>query len=140
MAEILKTMTVQQAAPLWDDARSVRLQRWAESFEVPLHEFHYGHIATYEEERLGEKVSYPVVWAEIGALRALLRHVGLGEEIESHYTTPLERVKLTEEELSGLSPRARAYIEYLEGKISNLSRESDKMKGTLQKINWGRKR
>lgn len=81
-----------------------------------------------------------MVWAEVCALRALLKHVGLGEEIESHYMTPLDRVKLAAEELEALTPRVRAYIEYLEGEISQLSNESDKMKGTLRKINWGRKR
>jgi hypothetical protein len=140
MEQIRRTITVQEAAPLWDDPRSVHLKRWGETFDVPLDEFLYGHIATYERERLAENVSYPVVWAEVKALRALLQHVGLGEEIESHYTTPFERVKLTAEERAGLTPRVRAYIEYLEGEISQLSHESDKIKGTLRKINWGRKR
>jgi hypothetical protein len=133
-------MTVQEAALLWDDPRSVHLKRWGETFEVPLDEFHYGHIVTYEQERLGEKVSYRVVWTEVCALRALLKHVGLGEEIERHYMTPLDRVKLTANELEDVTPRVRAYIEYLEGEISKLSHESEKMKGTLRKINWGRKR
>jgi hypothetical protein len=137
---ILGTMTVQEAAPLWDDPRSVHLKRWAETFDVRLYEFHSGHIATYEKERLSEKVSYAVVCTEVYALRALLEHVGLGEEIESRYTTPLEKVKLTADEIQGLPPRARAYIEYLEQEVSGLSASEEKMKGTLRKINWGRKR
>jgi hypothetical protein len=72
-------MTVQEAAPLWDDPRSVHLKRWGETFGIRLDEFHYGHIVTYEQERLGEKVSYPVVWTEVCALRALLMNVGLGQ-------------------------------------------------------------
>jgi hypothetical protein len=140
MAEVLKTMIVREAAPLWDDPRSVHLKRWGETFTIRLDEFHYGHIATYEQERLAENVSYPNVWTEVKALRALLQHVGLGEEIESHYMTPFDWVKLTAEEREGLTPRIRAYIEYLEGEISGLSHQSDKMKGTLRKINWGRKR
>jgi hypothetical protein len=140
MAELLKTMTLQEAAALWDDPRSVHLKRWGETSAIRLDEFHYGHIATYEQQHLREKVSYSVVWTEVCALRALLKHVGLGEEIESHYMTPLDRVRLTAEELKGLTPRTRAYIEYLEGEISKLSHESDKMKGTIRKINWGRKR
>lgn len=138
--KILATMTVHEAAPLWDDPRGVHLKRWGEKFTVNLNEFHYGHIVTYEQERLAEKVSYPEVWTEVKALRALLQHVGLGQEIESHYTNPAEKVRLTAEERDGLNPRVRAYIEYLEGEISQLSHESDKMKGTLRKINWGRKR
>jgi hypothetical protein len=137
---ILNNMTVQEAAPLWDDPRSVHLKRWGETFTIPLDEFHYGHIATYEQERLAERVSYPMVWTEVKALRALLKHVGLGEEIESHYTTPLDKVKLTADEMRDLSPRARAYIEYLERQISMLNAESDKTIATLRKINWSRKR
>jgi hypothetical protein len=137
---ILGTMTVLEAALLWDDQRSVHLKRWGETFGISLDEFHYGHIATYEQERLAENVSYPTVWTEVKALRALLQHVGLGEEIESHYLTPLAKVKLAEEEMRGLSPRARAYIEFLEGQISMLNAESETMKGTLRKINRGRKR
>jgi hypothetical protein len=140
MPQILKTMTVREAAPLWDDPSSVHLKRWGETFPIRLDEFDSGHITKYERERLGEKVSYPVIWTEVKALRALLQHVGLGEEIELHYTTPLDRVKLTAEERDGLTSRVRAYVEYLEGEISQLSHESDKMKGTLRKINWGRRR
>jgi Trp operon repressor len=118
----------------------VHLKRWGETFGIRLDQFHYGHIATYEQERLAENVSYPMVWTEVKALRALLQHVALGEEIESHYMTPLDRVRLTAEERAGLAPRVRAYLEYLEGEISQLSHESDKMKGTLRKINSGRRR
>jgi hypothetical protein len=138
--KILGTMTVQEAETLWDDPRNVHLKRWGETFCTRLDEFQYGHIATYEKERLAEKVSYPMVWTEVKALRALLQHVGLGEEIESHYTTPLEKVKLTADEIQGLPPRARAYIEYLEQEVSGLSASEEKMKGTLRKINWGRRR
>jgi hypothetical protein len=140
MAEILKSMTVQQAALLWDDPRSVHLERWGEKFPIRLDEFHYSHIATYEQEGLGGKVTYSVVWTEVCAFRALLKHVGLGEAIESHYMTPQEKVKLTAEERADLAPRVRAYIEHLKGEISQLSHEGDKTKATLRKINWGRKR
>jgi hypothetical protein len=54
--------------------------------------------------------------------------------------TPLDKVKLTAEEMRDLSPRVRAYVEYLEREVPVLNAESDKMKGTLRKINWGRKR
>jgi len=68
-------MTVQEAAPLWDDPRSVDLKRWGETFAVRLDEFHYGHVAKYERERLSERASYPEVWTEVKALRALLQYV-----------------------------------------------------------------
>jgi hypothetical protein len=111
VAKILKTMTVDEAVPLWDDPRIVQLKRCGETFGIKLEEFHYGHIATYEQERLAENVSYPMVWTEVKALRALLLHVGLGEEIESHYMIPFDRVKLTAEERESLAPRVRAYID-----------------------------
>ena len=113
-------MTVREAAPLWDDPRSVLLQAWSEGFDVTLEEFRHGHIITYEKERLAH-VPYAKIWPEVSALRALLRHVGVGEEIESHYSTPLDRVKLTAEERIGLAPRIKAYIEYLEQEISGLN-------------------
>lgn len=138
--KIFGTMTVQEAVPLWDDPRSVHLKRWGETFGIRLDEFHYGHISTYEQERLAEKISYRVVWTEVCALRALLQHAGLGEEIESHYTTPLQRAKLPEEEMNGLPPRARAYIEYLEQEVYSLNSANERTKSTLRKINWGRKR
>jgi hypothetical protein len=138
--QILATMTVREAAPLWDDPRHVHLEKWAERFGIRLDEFHSGHIVTYERERLDDKVTYSEVWTEVCALRALLKHVGLGEEIESHYLTPYDRVKLTPEERAALSPRVKAYIEYMENELSGLRSESDKMKGTLRKVNWGRRR
>jgi hypothetical protein len=139
MARILKTMTVKQAAPLWDDPRRVHLQRWAETFNVPLDEFCSGHIATYEKERLAE-VGYPIVWTEVKALRTLLKHAGVGQEIESHYRSPLEKVKLTPEEMQELPARARAYIEYLEKEISGLESEKHVMQNKIRKHNWGRSR
>jgi hypothetical protein len=132
-------MTVREAAPLWDDPRSVLLQAWSEGFDVTLEEFRHGHIITYEKERLAH-VPYAKIWPEVSALRALLRHVGVGEEIESHYSTPLDRVKLTAEERIGLAPRIKAYIEYLEQEISGLNAENSRMKGTIRKTNWGRRR
>jgi hypothetical protein len=137
--QILKTMTVLKAALLWDDPRAVHLRRWGETFEITLEEFHISHFLTYEKDRRTE-VNYAVMWSEVIALRALLKYVGLGEEIESHYMTPLDRVKLTTEEINTLSPRARAYIAYLEQAISSLNAESEKTKSALRKINRGRKR
>ena len=116
MTLILRNMTMQEAAPLWGDPRSVHLKRWGEAFDIPLDEFHDSHIDAYEKDRLGE-VSYPAMCAEVNARRALLKDVGLGQEIESDYLTVLEKVKLITEEINGLSARARAYIEYPEEKF-----------------------
>jgi hypothetical protein len=136
---ISKHMTIQAAAAIWDDPQRVHLGLWAQDFEVRLEELHPGHIATYEKARLAQ-VNYAVVWTEILALRALLKAAGIGEEIESIYTTPLDKVKLSAEELAGLPSRARGYIEYLEREISGLNAENDRMKGTIRKTNWGRRR
>jgi hypothetical protein len=138
--QILSTMTVREAAVLWEDPRSILLKWWAESFDLALHEFRYRHIVAYEQERLTENVGYPLVWNEVCALHALLKHVGLGPEIESHYMTPLERVKLTEEERDRLSPRVRAYIECLEQEVDSLNAANERTKSTLRKINWGGRR
>jgi hypothetical protein len=136
MAKILKTMTVREAAAIWEDPRRVHLQRWAETFSIALDEFHIGHIVTYEKNRL-EEVRYSVMWTEVTSLRALLKQAGLGQEIESHYTTALDKVKLTADEMHSLTPRARAYIEYLEQEVAGLNAASERMKATLRKINWG---
>jgi hypothetical protein len=78
----------------WAEAQTILHRQCGVESAGPLDEFHHGHIVMYEQDRLREKVSYPVVWTEVCAFRALLKHVGLGEEIESHYMTPLDRVKL----------------------------------------------
>jgi hypothetical protein len=79
MTEILKTMTIREAAAIWDDPQGIHLQKWAQRFEISLEECHSGHIVTYEKEGLGE-VNYGAVWTEILALRALLQAAGAGEE------------------------------------------------------------
>jgi hypothetical protein len=43
----LKNMTVQEAASLWGDPRSVHLKRWGETFDIPPDEFHDSHIDAY---------------------------------------------------------------------------------------------
>jgi hypothetical protein len=139
MTQILKTMTIQEAAALWDDPLRVHLGKWERDFNQPLENLHSGHIATYEKERLAE-VGYPIVWTEVKALRTLLKHAGVGQEIESHYRSPLEKVKLTPEEMQELPARARAYIEYLEKEISGLESEKHVMQNKIRKHNWGRSR
>lgn len=43
------------------------------------------------------------MWTEGSAVRALLKHVGLDEEIKTHYMSDLDRVKLTDEEIKELA-------------------------------------
>jgi hypothetical protein len=87
-----------------------------------------------------QKVSYAQIQNEIETFRSLLKQIGLGDEIESYYTTPRERAELTDEEQAGLSSRARAYIELLEDELSAATASNRKMKGTIRKTNWGRRR
>jgi uncharacterized small protein (DUF1192 family) len=47
--------------------------------------------------------------------------------------SPLDKVKLTTEEMNALSPRARAYIACLEQEISSLNAEREKAKRTRPK-------
>ena len=79
--EIIGTMTIHEAAALWSDSRCVQLKRWVETFGVPLQELHPGHVVTYQKDR-GEEVTASQVDAEVGALLALLKQIGLGDEIE----------------------------------------------------------
>jgi hypothetical protein len=64
-----------------------------------------------------------------------LKHVGAGEEIEAYYLSPVRKMKLTADELGALSARARAYVEYLERKVSGLITSNNRMKGIIRKIN-----
>jgi hypothetical protein len=132
--QIRGTMTIHEAAPLWEDPRAVHLKRWGETFGITLEEFHIGHIVTYESDRLRE-VNYATMWTEVIALRALLKNVGVGEEIEAYYLSPVGKMKPGADELSALAPRARAYIEYLEREVSGLKASNNRMKGIIRKIN-----
>jgi hypothetical protein len=52
MRGIVATMTVKEAAEyLAEPGKKKDLQRWAETFGIPLHEFHIGHIKTYQADR-----------------------------------------------------------------------------------------
>jgi hypothetical protein len=113
------------------------IKRWGETFGITLEEFHIGHIVTYENDRLRE-VNYATMWTEVSALRALLKHVGAGEEIEAYYLSPAGKMKLGADELGALASRPRAYIEYLEREVSSLKDSNDRMKGVIRRINRGR--
>ncbi len=71
MAEIRSTMTIREAAVVWTDPLRVQLQRWADTFEVPLAELHIGHIRTYQADRSREMPT-SVVDTEVVALLELL--------------------------------------------------------------------
>jgi hypothetical protein len=137
--KIVSTMTVREAAPLWSDPRRDNLKRWAETFGVPLEEFHPGHVATYQKDR-GEEVSAAQVDAEVEALLALLKYLGLGSEIERYNRTLSEAGELTPAEFRALPESAQKYIAKLKEEISDLEAANDRMESRIRRTNWGRSR
>jgi hypothetical protein len=97
MPEILATMTVKEAAEYLAESSKTDLQRWGETFGIPLNEFHTGHIRTYQIDRVQE-VEARIVDREVAVLLKLLRGLNLSAEIERFYrplvgTTKLRTVK-----------------------------------------------
>jgi hypothetical protein len=85
MPGIVATMTVKEAADyLAEPGKKKDLQRWAETFGIPLHEFHIGHIRTYQADR-AQEVEATVVDREVAALLVLLRELNISAEIERFY-------------------------------------------------------
>src|SRR6185437_9864135 len=101
MADIIRTMTIREAADMWPDPRRINLAKWEKEFNQPLEGLHSGHVHTYRRERLQE-VPASVVDAEIDALLALLKEAGAGDEIERCYQRTAKDVTLTAEELNTL--------------------------------------
>lgn len=137
--EIAGTMTIREAAAHWSDPRSEQLKRWAETFGVLLQDLHLGHVRTYQKDR-GEEAPASQVDAEIDALLALLKQIGLGDEIERYYQPLGEAGELTPAEINALPEPARKYIDKLKQELSNLRAESARMKNQIRKTNWGRSR
>lgn len=139
MTEILKTITVQEAAALWPDPKRAHLKKWEAEFNQPLEGLHAGHVITYQTERIRE-VDASVVITEVDALCALLKQAGTGEEIKKYYNPLEEGVKLAPEELDALPRRARMYIYELEQRLKSMSSENALMENKIRTHNWGRKR
>lgn len=137
--EILGTMTIQVAAAHWSDPQNESLKHWAETFQVPLQDLHIGHVRTYQQERDG-KVIASQIDIEVAALLALLKQIGLGDEIAHLYQPLSEAGMLTPVEIAGLSEPVRKYIGNLKQEISHLRTENERMKNQIRKTNWGRSR
>lgn len=90
MSKILATMTVKEAAEHLGEPGRTYLQRWGETFGIPLKEFHVGHVRTYQIDR-AQEVEARIVDMEVAALLMLLRELNLSAEIERFYR-PLVRV------------------------------------------------
>ncbi len=133
------TMTVREAAKCWPDSRSVHLTRFGENFGVCLRDLHIGHIRTYQSERAKE-VSTLTVDLEVGALRALLQELALGEEIEQLYRPLQPHLTLKLEQIAELPEWARRYIAYLQSEMSTLRHENENLRDRVRKANWARSR
>ena len=74
---ISKTMTIKEAAAVWNDPRADFLEKWGERLNVRLDEITQDHLAKYQRERIGESPQC-IVDVEVRALTELLKHAGLG--------------------------------------------------------------
>jgi hypothetical protein len=135
--KILKTMTVQEAAALWDDPLRAHLGKWEREFNQPLEDLHGGHVITYQIERHAE-VDASVVNLEVDALRKLLKAAGTGKEVERGYSPLREDIELTEAELEALPTRVLSYIRELEQRLKQAESVQDQTKDRLRKANWAK--
>jgi glycosyltransferase involved in cell wall biosynthesis len=75
---ISKTMTIKEAAAVWNNPRAEYLEKWAQMFNVRLEEITPDHIIKYQTDRAHE-LPQCTIDVELRALRALLKCAGLGE-------------------------------------------------------------
>ena len=74
---ISKTMTIKEAAAVWNDPRADFLERWGEMFDVRLEEITQYHLMKYQMRRVQESPQC-IVDVEMRALSELLKYAGLG--------------------------------------------------------------
>jgi hypothetical protein len=137
--EIVGTMTIREAAARWPDPRSEHLKRWAETFGVRLQDLHPGHVRTYQMDR-GQEATASQVDSEIDALLALLKQVGLGDEIKRYYQPLGEAGEITQAEFNALPEPVRKYINKLKKEILDLHAQKGRMEDRIRRTNWGRSR
>ena len=75
---ISKTMTIKEAAAVWNDPRADFLEKWGEMFNLRLDEITQDHLVKYQKERIQESPQC-IVDVEVRALTELLKHAGLGQ-------------------------------------------------------------
>jgi hypothetical protein len=73
---VSKTMTIKEAAAVWNDPRADFLERWGDMFDVRLEEITQYHLMKYQVQRFSESPQ-SIVDVEMRSLIALLKHVGL---------------------------------------------------------------
>jgi hypothetical protein len=74
--DLSKTMTIKEAATVWNDPRADFLERWGEMFNLRLEEVTAEHMMEYQTNRARE-TSQGIVDVELRALTVLLKDVGL---------------------------------------------------------------
>ena len=76
VTNVSKTMTIKEAAALWNDPRADFLERWGEMFDVRLEEITQYHLMKFQVQRFTE-TPQSTVDVEMRSLIALLKHAGL---------------------------------------------------------------
>jgi hypothetical protein len=76
VTNVSKTMTIKEAAALWNDPRADFLERWGEMFDVRLEEITQYHLMKFQVQRFSESPQ-STVDVEMRSLIALLKHAGL---------------------------------------------------------------
>jgi hypothetical protein len=78
--------------------------------------------------------------AEVGAIIALLKQIGLGDEIERLNQSLADAGEITIAEFNALPEPARKYIEKLRREICELEAGKYRMENQIRRTNWGRSR
>jgi hypothetical protein len=73
---VSKTMTIKEAAALWNDPRADFLERWGEMFDVRLEDITQYHLMKFQVQRFSESPQ-STVDVEMRSLLALLKYAGL---------------------------------------------------------------
>ena len=73
---ISKTMTIKEAAAVWNDPPADFLERWADMFDVRLEDITQYHLMRYQVQRFSESPQ-STVDVEMRSLIALLKYAGL---------------------------------------------------------------
>jgi hypothetical protein len=74
--DISKTMTIKEAAAVWENPRADFLERWGEMFDLRLEEVTHEHMRKYQTDRARE-TSQSILDVELRALTLLLKDAGL---------------------------------------------------------------
>jgi hypothetical protein len=134
---ILDTMSIRDAWPFIPARKQALLVHWADTFEVALADFHAGHFATYQHERLPQ-TSAQATQDEVPALLDLLHEQGLGKNIPTSQGN--SDPSLGEEEFAGLPEQVREYIRFLRRQASYLQSQITQQDNQIRRSNWGRSR